>query len=382
MPLLMLTDVGFAAMTFQQEGDDKTGYRLRMRFPAGMDMQRDSFYVIRENGRYVISAMDSERELIGWSVLRFAGAGDVESARKWLNWARESIQAGGGDDPLSGPPFASLWPKEKQTATLDEVRVAAATLMINKDLSQKSEPILLAAREKAATPDVKARIDDALIGIYFARTAWDKAAAIATELFAAHKDSDFAFNTAISSLSQAGRFAEAEKIANDRLAKQPKDMNALRGLGTVSMREGNYDASEKYYRRVIDEMSPTAEDYNNVAWNALFSGKSLDKAIEDAQHATNPNSSPGALHTLAALLAETGKSLEARDALLKSMDDAGREEPAPHDWYVLGRIAENYGARDAALAAYKRVDKPEGDPIVNDSTYLLAQRRLKALGTK
>ncbi|MCU1349854.1 MAG: hypothetical protein JWO56_2884, partial [Acidobacteria bacterium] len=110
MSLLMLTDMGYAAMTFQQEGDEKSGYRLRMRFPPGMDMQRDSFYVIRENGKYVISALDSERQLIGWSALRFADAGDVESARKWLNWARESMQAGGGDDPLSGPPFASLWP--------------------------------------------------------------------------------------------------------------------------------------------------------------------------------------------------------------------------------------------------------------------------------
>ena len=379
MSLLMLTDIGYAAMSFQQEGDEKSGYRLRVRFPPGMEMQKDSFYVVRENGKYVISAVDSERALIGWSALRFADAGDVETARKWLNWARESMQAGGGDDPLSGPPFASLWPKEKQTATADEVRLAAATLMITKAMSQRSEPILLAAREKAASEEVKARIDDALVAIYFQRTEWNKAADVATRLFAGHPDSDFAFNTAISSLSQAGRVPEAEKMANERLAKQPKDMNALRGLGTIAMREGKYDASEKYYRRVIDEMTPTPEDYNNVAWNALFSGKSLDKAIEDAQHATNPNASPGALHTLAALLAETGKNLEARDALLKSMDDAGREEPAPHDWYVLGRIAENYGAKDAALAAYKRVDKPEGDPIVNDSTYLLAQRRLKAL---
>jgi tetratricopeptide (TPR) repeat protein len=381
MSLLMLTDMGYAAMTFQQEGDEKSGYRLRLRFPPGMDMQRDSFYVIRENGRYVVSGLDSERSLIGWSALRFADAGDVESARKWLNWARESMQAGGGDDPLSGPPFASIWTKEKQTATLDEVRLAAATLMINKAMSRRAEPILVAAREKA-TDEVKARIDDALVGIYFQRTEWSKAADVAARLFAGHPESDFAFNTAMSALSQAGRFADAEKIANDRLTKQPKDTNALRGLGTVSMREGKYDASEKYYRRVIDEMSPTPEDYNNVAWNALFSGKSLDRAIDDAQHATSPNASPGALHTLAALLAETGKSLEARDALLKSMDDAGREEPAPHDWYVLGRIAENYGAKEAALAAYQRVDKPEGDPIVNDSTYLLAQRRMKALATK
>jgi predicted Zn-dependent protease len=86
------------------------------------------------------------------------------------------------------------------------------------------------------------------------------------------------------------------------------------------------------------------------------------------------------LHTLASLYAETGKSLEAREALLQSMDDAGRDEPAPHDWYVLGRIAENYGATDAALAAYKKVDKPKES--VAASTWVLAERRLKAIGKR
>ena len=59
------------------------------------------------------------------------------------------------------------------------------------------------------------------------------------------------------------------------------------------------------------------------------------------------------------------------------MDDAGRDDPAPHDWYVLGRIAEDYGATDAALAAYNRVEKPKD--TLNGSTYVLAQKRLKGL---
>jgi tetratricopeptide (TPR) repeat protein len=380
LPLLILSDLGFAAVQFQQEGDEKSGYRLRLRFPAGMEMPKETFYVIRDHGKYVISASESEPALIGWSALRFADAGDVESARKWLNWAREGVVAGNSDDPLSGSPFAAVWPKEKATATADEVRLAAATLMLNKAVSKKSEEILLAAREKATGDEAKSRIDHALLGVYYVRSDWANAATVAQRLYDGHKDSDIAFNTLVSALSQGGRLTEADKIANERLTRRPKDADALRALGSVAMRAGDYTSSEKYYRRVIDEMSPTPEDYNNVAWNALFSGKSLDKALEDAQRATSPNGSPAAQHTLAAILAENGKNLEARDALLKSMDEAGVEEPASHDWYVLGRIAENYGARDAALAAYKRVDKPEGTTNVNDSTYLLAQRRIKAMG--
>ncbi len=63
------------------------------------------------------------------------------------------------------------------------------------------------------------------------------------------------------------------------------------------------------------------------------------------------------------------------------MDSAGHEEPSSVDWYVLGRIAENYGAADAALAAYKRVTAP-GQRDQSSSTHALAQRRMQLLRAK
>lgn len=85
------------------------------------------------------------------------------------------------------------------------------------------------------------------------------------------------------------------------------------------------------------------------------------------------------LHTLAALYAESGKSVEARQALLKSMDTRGSYDPQSSDWFVLGRIAEAYGVRDAAVSAYKRVEK---DDVTGLSTWELAQKRMAVLGIK
>ncbi|HJW96239.1 MAG TPA: hypothetical protein VJ901_21705, partial [Thermoanaerobaculia bacterium] len=59
------------------------------------------------------------------------------------------------------------------------------------------------------------------------------------------------------------------------------------------------------------------------------------------------------------------------------LDKSRRDQPDSSDWYVLGRMAENYGVREAALAAYKRVDKKENDGA---SVWELAQRRLAAMG--
>jgi hypothetical protein len=76
------------------------------------------------------------------------------------------------------------------------------------------------------------------------------------------------------------------------------------------------------------------------------------------------------------LYAENGKSSEARDALLQSVDKQDDEELQAADWYVVGRIAENYGITDAAVEAYQKIEKPER---VSGSTWELAQGRLGAL---
>jgi tetratricopeptide (TPR) repeat protein len=376
----VLLDIGGAAIQFQQDGDDKSGYRIRTRMPAGITVAtNDAFFVIKENGRYVLSATDKDASILGWSVLRFADAGDVESGRKWLNWARENVSRGSGDDPLDGSPFAVLWPKDKQTATVDEIRLAAASLMVKKNVSSRSEPILLAAREKATTDDVRNAIDDALYGIYSIRQDNAKRLEVARRLATALPSSPTAFNLLSAALITSKNNAEATKLAQARLDKMPRDADAIRSLAESALSGGDFVTSERYFRQVIDDLSPNDGDYNSVAWVALFTDHNYDKAIEDARRATdNGTNNPPALHTLAALYAETGKTLEAREVLMKRLEVAGREEPNSDDWYVLGRIAESYGVRDAALAAYKRVEKPKIE--LSGSSYELAQHRLVAMG--
>ncbi len=85
------------------------------------------------------------------------------------------------------------------------------------------------------------------------------------------------------------------------------------------------------------------------------------------------------MHTLACIYAFQGKNAEARDALLKAMASANLSEPNSEVWYAFASIYEQYGVNDAAIEAYKKVEKPEGH-IGATSTWVLAQARLKALG--
>jgi tetratricopeptide (TPR) repeat protein/transglutaminase-like putative cysteine protease len=379
LPYTVLTDLGLAAMDFQQEGDEKSGYRIRARVPAGAAASlNEAFFVIREKGRYVVSASDKLPDSIGWSVLRFVDAGDVESARKWLNWTRENVTRGGGDDPLAGVLFAILWEKDKESATADEARVAAASLMPSKALAARAEAILLASRETITDQEKRNAVDMLLARIYVTRDDRPKALEVARRLFAAAPSSPTAFTLLSSMLVRNGLSAEAIKLAQARLEKMPKSIEAFRSLGSASLNASDYAAAEKYYHTVVDDLAPVHNDYNNVAWVALFDLHDFTKAIEDARRASgNGTSDPSALHTLAALYAESGKPIEARDALMKRLDLAGRLEPNSDDWYVLGRIAETYGLPDAARDAYKRVEKPKQSG--GGTSYELAQRRLTAM---
>ena len=89
---------------------------------------------------------------------------------------------------------------------------------------------------------------------------------------------------------------------------------------------------------------------------------------------------PITLHTLAAVYAEMGKTTEARQTILQSIELAGKEEPASEDWYVFGRIAENYGEYEAALECYGKVEAPEIP--AQDSTHRLTANRLELMRGK
>lgn len=378
LPMEFYADLGMSSMQLVQDGDDATGYRIRIRNNTNKGGRDETAFVIREGDEYRISATRKSPALIGLSVLRLLDAKKPDVARQWLNWTREEFPAGGGDDPLETTPFSKYWAKSKPSATEEEMRVAAAMLMPSKEFGERALPILNTAREKATTDEERLRLDHSIAIILAVREDFAAALPVVERLSQAVPDSAVAFNIHVGALTRLDRPDAIAKLATERLTRFPKDDDAIRALGGAAMHRGDYAACDKFYRQVIEELRPSASDYNNIAWNALLSGVNLDRALDEARQAMQlPGAGPALLHTLASLYAETGKSLEAREALLQSMDDAGRDEPADHDWYVLGRIAENYGATDAALAAYRRVTKPVTE--LASSTYVLASRRIREL---
>ena len=254
-------------MRVQSDGNDKSGYRVRIRSENGINMP--ALFVDQTERRVrhprgdVDASIRSARRCCA-----FADAGDLESARTWLNWVREDVQAGGGDDPLRGLPFASLWPKDNAATNADEIRIAAASLMLRKS-DERGLPLLLAQREKA-NDHMKTWIDVALGAAYTDRKDWKSVVPIAERLTVSYPDSDSAFRMHVFALSLSGQTAKAEELAKKRLAKKPKDDEALRALSSNAAKARDYAAAAKYAEQLVDDLSPTQNDYNNAAWFELF----------------------------------------------------------------------------------------------------------------
>ena len=137
-----MADIIAAMVQPAKDGNDDAGYRVRNR------LGDDSItaYVTKEDGRYLLRAFEND-ESLGHAALRFLDRGELEHARMWLNWGRETTATGDAEDPLSRPAFAMLWPKAKAAATDAEVRLAATAIVA--EIAGDELDVLAAAGEGA-----------------------------------------------------------------------------------------------------------------------------------------------------------------------------------------------------------------------------------------
>ena len=126
-------------------------------------------------------------------------------------------------------------------------------------------------------------------------------------------------------------------------------------------------------------LQTTGEHENRLAWSAVASGHANQQVLDGALAAVKRTKEEDAdcLRALAAVEAELGKTSEALQNLRRALEICGQRSDDA-DWYVLGRIAEQYGLNDVAAGLYRKVSARQ--PAAADDVYALAQRRLKKMG--
>jgi tetratricopeptide (TPR) repeat protein len=335
-------------------------------------------FVVKEDGRMRLLAMEQVLAPMGIEALERSEKGDLDGARTLLDWTREILTPAGGDDPFSGAAFPRLWPPADK-ADAAAARAAAASLMIHPSVAARSIAALRPARDEALG-ERRLHLEWALAMACVSAKDWPCTRESASALTAAHPDSEAAFSLYQLALWSLEEVKAAAEHAEARLARKAGDASATRSLSSLAASAGRFDEADRLLRGLADRGSATPGDFNNLAWYALFRPPVGEPAFEDARRAVEAQKRQNSfsLHTLACLEAEVGRTAEARNALLQSIEMAGRDDPASYDWYVIGRLCEHYGELDSAADAYRRISRPEPREAAY-STWELARRRLEGL---
>ena len=373
-------DIALQILDPKAEGDDTVGYREKFQVLSGNSM---TLYVVKEDGQYKLLDGGSTPNAIALEMLDRIQAGDLRGAKALLDWMREDVHLEGGDDPLGGPVFPRFWTKGEAPDARKMKLAAAAILVGSKPTVAVGVPILEAALKDATGDRERTNIRIALSVGYLIQDNFKSMLDVSSALEKDEPESKTAFIDNELALRGLSRYDEALALADDRLKLLENDNDAYEMKMEVEADRGNIAAARGLAQKLADLGKEDAMLLNNEAWDTLFTGKVEQADIAKAIRATEmQKDSPGILHTLACLYAEAGNTKDAREVLLRAMDDWNLDEPNDDVWYVLGRIAEQYGEREIALADYRKLEKPKEPIAVPTSTWKLAQIRFKAMGAE
>jgi transglutaminase-like putative cysteine protease len=376
LPFEVGADLLFSNVRVNVDGDDALGYRVQLR--AGGETQ--SFYVVKEDGAYRILTVAPMVGPLALLALERLDANDFAGARRWLDWARLEVRNGNSEDPLEGPAFARAWTigAEADVAT---ARAAAAMLLADSAMGAQALALLVAAAAEPRSAADKLSLDLALAKAHLEVSDWPALRAVGARLAQAVPASALAFRYLQWASIQMQQWEAVEAASRERLARLPDDSTAREMLVRRAEARGAFAEIAPIMQPLIDSGRATASDYNQYAWSALLLQPVNDQAVEAARMAYDETQgrSFAIAHTLACVYAASGQPREARDLLLKGMEQIGITKPDDSAWYGFGLVAEAYGDAESARDYYSQVQKPAKGMIQASSVYALSQARLAAL---
>ncbi len=387
LPQAVLVDLIAGTMTLSVSGDDKTGYAVTQQEPGDEPVH---YLVVKEAAGYRIAADDKDNVEIGNQALHALARKDNAAAKRMLDWKRDLIHRGGGDDPLDGPLLPRFWTvgsSRERADSPDAMRLAAISLLAGSMDAKPYVAELLDGAAKATGAQHKEDMDLLLAEVAAGAEQPEIAIAAAKRLLDEEPDSMRALSVLGTAYALAGQPKEWMAALKPRLEKKPTDHDLLDEEARAYQFAGDWAGARKAEQGVLDSGKATSNDYNAYAWMGLFDNHIGDAELKAAQQSTmlSKNGSFADLHTLACVYAAAGKTTEARTVLDAAMYAGNMAQPNGAVWYALGLLYEQYGVKQAALAAYRKVDAHEFDDhmfVDPASTYLLAQARIKALTAK
>jgi len=376
LPSKVVGDLVVSLTEWNTERIDGAGHKVHVR-PFNADPM--TFFVAKRGARFLIVGNDSHD--LGREVLWLVEQGKTQEAQAWLEVAVDKFQAPRSDDPLSTAPFYYLW-KRGHHGNLEEIRASAISLLKPEEVAASTIEHLRRLLEATKQPSQARALRHALLDIALRNKDATHAWPLAEQMLNDHPESITAQRLWARCAILAGKAEAAIAFCDRQLARNPSE-DALESIKVEGLQSlGRFAESDAFMLRRIETGKSTPFLYNNLAWSQVIQSNVNLKTIEWARLGAERNQGDPrpALHTLAAVLADSGRTTEARETILKSVSQGGGDSLRPEDWYVFGRIADQLGEPAEASDWYRRTLAETKDrPYSSTSTAALAQRRLDAL---
>ncbi|HWO25521.1 MAG TPA: DUF3857 domain-containing protein [Kofleriaceae bacterium] len=344
-----------------------TGTEAAWRLEINAFGHRAQLYAALDRGTAKLVGSASNADGLGRHALRLLARGDLESAARCIDWLVQ-------DSPNGAAMLGKIWgpgrPRDREAIAL-----AGAIATGGSDADRL---IATATRCPSTLPDARETCDRALtIGLYVQKR-WRELEAHASAWAGRATDTRLATIARVDALSWLGRYDEADQALDALRAASPSDNQVAELWPRIAIQRADLAEAARRYDALLQRPGATPGEHNEAAWLRLFLETDLSAALDLARKAAGTDRARGpalALNTLAVIEAELGELGPAVLDGWQAMENADRATPENADWYLYGRIAEQLGLRDDAIAAYRRV-APDPDP---HSSHKLAKRRLAKL---
>jgi tetratricopeptide (TPR) repeat protein/transglutaminase-like putative cysteine protease len=364
-------------LDFRSEGDDSSGYRVRVSMKSDPRVT-GSFFVVKAHDQYRLLYPGEYDEELGKRAFALVQGQNLDGARRWLNWASDRQRGSVAMfDPFAGSPFARFWMAGDKNDP-NTVALAAAMLACFSDQAEACVAKLDELREQVAGFQ-HLQIDRAKLQSLRRLKRNEEAATLAAQLVDQNPTAEAPFTLLAGSLLRLGRSAELIETSEKRLARLPGDHAALLNLAAAATAEGDYQRA----KQAIDKMTsgkPAAMISQVLAARILLfqDGNDFENAEQTLQGLVRQLGYRDVVvvKAFAIALASNGKPSEAisilRDVRVSTGDKLDR-----NDRIVQAIIAEQAGLTNLAQQYYDKCEPAEFDSPV--STYQLAQIKRQRL---
>jgi tetratricopeptide (TPR) repeat protein len=387
LPARLTADVAASSSKLTLDGDAATGWRVT----SVVHGSTTYLYVVLDHGRARLIGGPELPAGVGRQVLALLDRRDLTGATRWLQRLADD-QARSPVDNATGHAVAfaaQVFRAEVAAAGAHPpprraLEVIAAFLVSSRTPKLALRHLHRCARVPTGTQELCRAAETVAANKLHRWAELAEAARHLAEIASTPEKIAFAEGMRARTLAVEGHATAGARIVDGQLARTPDEVSLVWARATIAIAGGSWRDAQPWIASVVGNPDVTHQMLNTLAWARLYHDPDPARAralARRAEQMSGPSPSSALLNTLAAVEAEADQPYEAWGYLARAIAMHQGLTPDDSDWYVLGRIAQDYGLRDDAIAAYRKVHKPAVHALM-PSSYDFARRHLKELGAR